>query len=202
MIDAVSVLQPRMQANGPSVKAATANSKARDIEPVANLKLKDVSSRAVKGAAEETLSKRNKAPPETLQVSDGSLDSPTLRINDHTPDECECNHPPSPMMITNLSESPYHFSSMPQFSSHSPVQDLTEEDMWKCPNSPLLTAMREAVDSLSQYEDFEIIEKIGAGFFAEVFKVSSTKSQLFYIYVLVNYDRVLRPVPRLFGKLE
>ena len=54
----------------------------------------------------------------------------------------------------------------------SPVRELTEED-WRqnTPSSPLLTAVREAVDSINQYEDFEILEKIGAGFFAEVFKV-------------------------------
>ena len=177
-MDAVSVLQPRMQANGPSVKAASERSllkaKARDTKPGANLKLQDVPSRAVKGAVEET-SKRNKALPETLPetlpVSVG-FNSPTLRINDHSPDERDCRHSTSPLMITNFSESPYHISSAAQLTSHSPVQDFTDEDMWKCPSSPLLTAMREAVDSLAQYEDFEIIEKIGAGFFAEVFKVS------------------------------
>lgn len=54
----------------------------------------------------------------------------------------------------------------------SPVRELAEEE-WRqqTPNSPLLTAMREAVDSINQYDDFEILEKIGAGFFAEVFKV-------------------------------
>ena len=175
LMDAISVLQPRMQANGPSVKAASDRSllkaKARDTKPGANLKLQDVPSRAVKGAVEETSSKRNKALPETLPVSVG-LNSPTLRINDHSPDERDYRHSTSPMMITNSSESPYHISSAAQLTSHSPVQDFTDEDMWKCPSSPLLTAMREAVDSLAQYEDFEIIEKIGAGFFAEVFKVS------------------------------
>lgn len=40
------------------------------------------------------------------------------------------------------------------------------------PSSPLLVAMRDAVDSLNKYEDFKILEKIGAGFFAEVYKVS------------------------------
>ena len=53
----------------------------------------------------------------------------------------------------------------------SPVRDVVEE--WKLvpPSSPLLAAMREAVDSINQYEDFEIFEQIGAGFFAEVYKV-------------------------------
>ena len=38
----------------------------------------------------------------------------------------------------------------------------------------MLSAIREAVDSVSNMEDFETIEKIGAGFFAEVFKVKNT----------------------------
>ena len=51
------------------------------------------------------------------------------------------------------------------------------EEEWRyhhAPSSPLLTAMREAVDSINQYEDFEILEKIGAGFFADVYKVRKT----------------------------
>lgn len=66
----------------------------------------------------------------------------------------------------------------------SPVHELAEEE-WRhnTPSSPLLTAMREAVDSINQYEDFEILEKIGAGFYAEVFKVRTTS--LFRDYFLV-----------------
>ena len=37
--------------------------------------------------------------------------------------------------------------------------------------SPLLSALRDAVSSVHNLEDYEIVEKIGAGFFAEVFKV-------------------------------
>lgn len=56
----------------------------------------------------------------------------------------------------------------------SPVRELTEEEIrHHTPSSPLLTAVREAVDSINQYDDFEILEKIGAGFFADVFKVCS-----------------------------
>ena len=40
------------------------------------------------------------------------------------------------------------------------------------PSSPLLSVLREAVESLSCIEDFEKMEMIGSGFFAEVFKVS------------------------------
>lgn len=39
------------------------------------------------------------------------------------------------------------------------------------PSSPLLSALREAVDSLTNMEDFEQLGLIGAGFFAEVYKV-------------------------------
>lgn len=39
--------------------------------------------------------------------------------------------------------------------------------------SPLLSALRDAVSSVHNLEDYEIVEKIGAGFFAEVYKVSS-----------------------------
>ena len=54
----------------------------------------------------------------------------------------------------------------------SPVREVTEEEnRLSTPSSPLLTAMREAVESINQYDDFEILEKIGTGFFAEVFKV-------------------------------
>ena len=41
------------------------------------------------------------------------------------------------------------------------------------PSSPLLSVLREAVESLSCIEDFEKLEMIGSGFFAEVFKVSA-----------------------------
>ena len=54
----------------------------------------------------------------------------------------------------------------------SPVRDLVDDNVRRhTPSSPLLTAVREAVDSINQYEDFEILEKIGAGFFADVYKV-------------------------------
>ena len=46
------------------------------------------------------------------------------------------------------------------------------------PSSPLLNALREAVESVSNMEDFEKLEQIGAGFFAEVFKVSSMRERV------------------------
>lgn len=82
--------------------------------------------------------------------------------------------------IRELSESPqrYRFSGSVQ-KSEVPVsrlsvasQDSVDGATFPPPSSPLLVAMRTAVDSLNQYEDFEILEEIGAGFFAQVFKVS------------------------------
>ena len=45
------------------------------------------------------------------------------------------------------------------------------------PSSPLLMAVRRAVDSLNQYDDFDIIEEIGSGFFADVFKVGMSTQE-------------------------
>ena len=45
----------------------------------------------------------------------------------------------------------------------------------KRPSSPMLNALRQAVDSVCNKEDFEELEKIGAGFFADVFKVRPTE---------------------------
>ena len=94
--------------------------------------------------------------------------------NDH-------NHHPSstsPIPINEFTQSPRHVRrTMAEgdnrvVASASPVHDLMDEDSrLHAPSSPLLTAMREAVDSINQYDDFEILEKIGAGFFADVFKV-------------------------------
>jgi len=39
------------------------------------------------------------------------------------------------------------------------------------PSSPMITALRDAVSSLNRMEDFEIIESIGEGFYAKVYKV-------------------------------
>lgn len=82
--------------------------------------------------------------------------------------------------IRELSESPQRYGMKSFQKPEVPIsrlsvtlsQDLDgEHTTFQPPSSPLLVAMRTAVDSLNQYEDFEILEEIGAGFFAQVFKV-------------------------------
>ena len=84
--------------------------------------------------------------------------------------------------ILELSESPKRVSLLKnnerrysdahgRLSTTPPPGSADEEFMYKCPSSPLLVAVRTAVDSLSQYNDFDILDKIGSGFYAEVFKV-------------------------------
>ena len=84
----------------------------------------------------------------------------------------------SPIPITDITQSPQRYGRRwvegggCGVGCGSPARELTEEEMrHHTPSSPLLTAVREAVDSINQYDDFEILEKIGAGFFADVFKV-------------------------------
>ena len=64
-------------------------------------------------------------------------------------------------------------SASPQSPQGSPLRFEVEEtmDLVNVRRSPLLSALREAVTSVSGIEDFEILETIGAGFFAEVYKV-------------------------------
>ena len=99
--------------------------------------------------------------------------------------------------ISELSQSPKHYGlrrsqhveEETDESQHSPslnggtnVSLMTlrngsnESLIFNHPSSPLLMAVKKAVDSLNQYEDFEIIEEIGSGYFADVFKVSNTCS--------------------------
>lgn len=61
-------------------------------------------------------------------------------------------------------------SGLPVIKEHSPPTYMTP------PSSPMLTALRDAVSSLNRMEDFEIIQPIGEGFYAKVYKVIS------YIY--------------------
>ena len=66
-------------------------------------------------------------------------------------------------------------SSMPN------IVDMDPRDNPHPPSSPLLLAVKNAVDSLNQYEDFEILDEIGEGYFAEVFKVSLKRHVTFVI---------------------
>lgn len=102
----------------------------------------------------------------------------------------EHNRHSSPIHIRDSSLSPQRFRRVwtdgdeREKASGSPVRDLMEEE-WRyhhAPSSPLLTAMREAVDSINQYEDFEILEKIGAGFFADVYKVRKTRCNPYLLW--------------------
>ncbi len=114
-----------------------------------------------------------------------SCGSPTFSIEDFGSQNA---NPFSPLGIAELVSSPQHYGgpgtrerersieksgSLDRLSVSPAGRDSGGEDegIHISPSSPLLTAVREAVDSLSQYQDFEILEKIGAGFFAEVFKV-------------------------------
>ena len=73
-----------------------------------------------------------------------------------------------PIEVPDLSSSPYRIKASFKLMENADI------DVIKPPSSPMLTAMREAVDSITKYEDFEIVEKIGAGFYADVFKVRYT----------------------------
>ena len=102
-------------------------------------------------------------------------ESPTLKIEDCSSvlsQAHEDGEPFSPSFVSDLSQSPQRYSGGSGFLLSSGPNSPDIMSTLQCPSSPLLTAVRSAVDSLSQYEDFEIREKIGAGFFAEVFKVT------------------------------
>lgn len=119
-------------------------------------------------------------------------ESPTLKIEDCSSvlsQAQEDSEPFSPSFVSDLSQSPQRYSGSGFLLSSGPNSPDIMSTL-QCPSSPLLTAVRSAVDSLSQYEDFEIREKIGAGFFAEVFKVE---------HVPTNQVMVLKVNKRLNG---
>ena len=72
----------------------------------------------------------------------------------------------TPIPVPDLSTSPYRIGANIKL-----MNDADSVLISKSPSSPMMAAMREAVDSITQYEDFEIVENIGAGFYADVFKV-------------------------------
>lgn len=124
----------------------------------------------------------------------------TKSWNDHAKHSSSPIEIHGPCRINELSQSPEHFGKqcfhgdavsqrllLSVSPSHSD-RDTSPDDgitIHNCPSSPLLIAMRNAVDSLNKYEDFKILEKIGAGFFAEVFKVS------IYRFFLVNEQNIV-----------
>lgn len=93
-----------------------------------------------------------------------------------------------PVEVPDLSTSPY------RIGASFKLRDNTDISVIKSPSSPMLTAMREAVDSITQYEDFEVVEKIGAGFYADVFKVMmksiDTAIYFFARKPLINVSRL------------
>ena len=100
----------------------------------------------------------------------------------------------STQSVFELSESPKRFGlpskgydhmyfDRGRLSASPPPGSSDEEFAYRCPSSPLLVAVRNAVDSLSQYNDFEILEQIGSGFYAEVFKVRLDVLSIIYSYL-------------------
>lgn len=72
-----------------------------------------------------------------------------------------------------------HKKALPKLSCDKQPADFLESDLKPIkestmtpPSSPMLTALRDAVSSVSRIEDFEIIEEIGEGFYAKVYKVT------------------------------
>lgn len=55
--------------------------------------------------------------------------------------------------------------------SNLPVINEMSPNHKTSPSSPMIMALRDAVSSLNRMEDFEIIENIGEGFYAKVYKV-------------------------------
>ncbi len=126
--------------------------------------------------------------PENVDLSGKSQDSPLFKIEDCGYAEVGLQSRPITLqrirsqekeclLIRDLSESPERYGGI-SFMHKAEISGLVHSEPppqsgpFQPPSSPLLVAMRTAVDSLNQYEDFEILEEIGAGFYAVVFKVS------------------------------
>ena len=68
-----------------------------------------------------------------------------------------------------------HKKALPKLScepNDACLPAIKENNYMTPPSSPMLTALRDAVSSLNRMEDFEIIEEIGEGFYAKVYKVT------------------------------
>lgn len=151
-----------------------------------------------KGLAHTRKTSRECVIPENIDLSQLKItESPTFKIEDFSFDDKKTSRNSRPITlrriqseqrdcisIRELSESPQRYGVGCVSNENTPPtsrlsvgtpQDSVDGDHapFQTPSSPLLVAMRTAVDSLNQYEDFEILEEIGAGFFAQVFKVRS-----------------------------
>lgn len=143
----------------------------------------------VSEASEDTTLTEDSIFSEDFGEQSPTISSPSLKINDRSVSDSvmisrpmtltpkRMAHHYDTISIKDLTESPQRYKQ--NFSPHhsksvSPPHNLDEDRVsFQPPNSPLLVAMRTAVDSLNQYEDFDIVEEIGAGFYADVFKVIS-----------------------------
>ena len=87
----------------------------------------------------------------------------------------------------NDASSSGHLLATPDHARASPLRSFVHEDRMSpsvCPSSPLCSAVRDAVDSLSQYDDFDVLEQIGTGFFADVYKVRQNMTcYSFVVYI-------------------
>lgn len=148
------------------------------------------STSSTKGIAAVRKTSRDCVVPDNIGIP-ALTDSPTFKIEDFSFNAAPEKTAPilakqvmarehyNCVTITELAESPQRYGlglvkSPDSRLSVSPSHDLynsDEDHMVFPPSSPMLVAIRTAVDSLNQYEDFEILEEIGAGFFAQVFKV-------------------------------
>jgi len=88
--------------------------------------------------------------------------------------------------------------------------EVENSNSFNGPSSPMITALRDAVSSLNRMEDFEVIQKIGEGFYAEVFKVVIHPRTCQPVCILLNmtttllipgiYNKHSVPIPGIYNK--